>query len=274
MKRLSLALGLLVACAAVHQPLCATVAQGVAARLGTPKLFQTDQDKLCKYAYKGNLKKGKKVIAKGAKVNALGEWTGLLKRRRGTPLHAAIEGDRIEVAIYLLAHGAQVNVPIKLGNTPFQSAALHSAARGSVAMVQLLILNGAEVNVPNEYGWTLLHSAAYRGSVDVAQLLIRNGADLDAKTKGGDTPLHLAAHRGTKEMAKFLVISGANPYIKNRDGRYPYQLTRSGIAYRHIAKILDPEGRHKKEKATRKAARKEKRREGRVEFFRKIGVRD
>ncbi len=241
MKRLTFALGLLVALTAAHQPLVA-------------KLFQADPDKLCEYAYKGQLKKVKEAIVKGADVNAEGMWTrrGLSRTRRyrgtsGTPLYAAIEGDRIEVAKYLLGSGAQVNVPDVRGFTPLHQVVLH-------------------------------------GSLDMAQLLITKGADLDAQNVQRSTPLHIAVQRvisvgssivGNK-MAQLLVTSGANPYIKNKDGQYPYQLARGrrfigkSVALRVIAKTLDPENRHEKAEATRKAARKEKR----VEFFRKIIVRD
>ncbi len=233
MKRLSLALGLLVACAAVHQPLVA-------------KLFQVDPDKLHKYAYKGDLKSVEKALAKGADINGQGKWIGALRSFDGTPLHAAARGARIEVAKYLLDNGATVDEKNEGRYTP-----LHYAAQGSGDSYEGL-----------------------RDYVGMAQLLITNGAGLDAKTGRFDTALHIVALRGGgKKMARLLIDSGANPYIRNNAWDYPYQAARKRL-YFVIAKILDPEGRYKKDKAVRKAARKEKRREGRVEFFRKVGVRD
>ena len=138
MKRLSFALGLLVALTGAQQPLVAKIV------FKTPKLFETDPGKLCSYAYKGDLKRVKEAVAKGANVRAMGEWTQIVdfvpKKGYGTPLHAAASGARTKVARFLLANGAKVNAVDKKGRTP-----LHFAARsGKKGIIRLLLAAKAD----------------------------------------------------------------------------------------------------------------------------------
>src|SRR5439155_15994646 len=78
-----------------------------------------------------------------------------------TPLHNAAGQGRIEVARFLLEHGADVNSRTSARETP-----LHTAARaGRKAMVDLLLNHRADVIAKNEWGATPLHLAASRGFV-------------------------------------------------------------------------------------------------------------
>jgi uncharacterized protein len=75
------------------------------------------------------------------------------------------------------------------GSTPLLAA----AAKDSVEVARFLIDHGADVNARNLEGVTPLHQAAYGGSENVAKLLIAKGADVNAIDLKGRTPLHLAA---------------------------------------------------------------------------------
>jgi hypothetical protein len=85
-----------------------------------------------------------------------------------TPLIAAVEEGRDEVAAFLLSKGANVQADDWL------------------------------------QGWTPLHIAARRGDVNMAKLLLKHGAKLDAKDARDRTPLDLAAEEKRPEMVDLL----------------------------------------------------------------------
>lgn len=45
-----------------------------------------------------------------------------------------------------------------------------------------------DVNVTDNFGWSLVHSAAYHGRLGCLQLLIKWGANIDEVDKAGNTP--------------------------------------------------------------------------------------
>ncbi len=55
---------------------------------------------------------------------------------------------------------------------------------------KLLVKYKANVNVKNEFGITMLHSAAALGDPRMAKLLLEHGADVNATNKEGYTPLY------------------------------------------------------------------------------------
>ena len=120
----------------------------------------------------------------GSRVDEPG-WMG------ATPLHAAAEEDRAEVAAALIARGANVRArrPERLDTL------LHFAAGSGVARV--LLDAGAEVDALDWSGRSPLHWAAQFGRLDVVELLIAAGAEVDRPADDGATPLHWAAQEGT-----------------------------------------------------------------------------
>jgi hypothetical protein len=86
-----------------------------------------------------------------------------------TPLHlTAIDGMK-DMAEFLLAHGADVNVRTNLGETP-----LHYAARyGHMDLVELLLSYKAEINAKNRNGRTPLDEG--RNHMNIAELLRKHG---------------------------------------------------------------------------------------------------
>lgn len=139
----------------------------------------------------GDLERVRQLIDKGAKLNA--------RTGHGTPLHWAVLHGHNEVAAFLLARGAKVNVKtIALG------APLHTAAtQDNVAMARLLLKHGADPDIRTHSGYTPLHNAAERGNVGVIRVLLDHGADVNALSnpsvehnlyrRAGISPLHLAA---------------------------------------------------------------------------------
>ncbi|XP_060795532.1 poly [ADP-ribose] polymerase tankyrase-2-like isoform X3 [Neoarius graeffei] len=107
--------------------------------------------------------------------------------RHSTPLHLAAGYNNLEVAEYLLQHGAEVNSQDKGGLIP-------------------------------------LHNAASYGHVDVAALLIKYNACVNATDKWAFTPLHEAAQKGRTQLCALLLAHGADPALRNQEGQSPLDL--------------------------------------------------
>ncbi len=79
-----------------------------------------------------------------------------------------------------------------------------AAAAGDVELAVYLLEQGAEVDVRSAMDdSTPLHVAAYAGRIGVVRLLIAEGADIGARAQGGATPMHMAAlggHGGIVEL--------------------------------------------------------------------------
>lgn len=138
----------------------------------------------------------------------------------GTPLHVAAETGHKEVCELLIASGARVNERNFFAATP-----LHAAVQGrKIDAARLLIQHGGDVNAVRERvgRWhpsaSPLHIAASAGDMELARLLLQNGASIDLANKDGDTPLHTAVASGGFDFAKFLVESGADRTIRNASG--------------------------------------------------------
>ncbi|XP_070782929.1 poly [ADP-ribose] polymerase tankyrase-2-like [Enoplosus armatus] len=107
--------------------------------------------------------------------------------RHSTPLHLAAGYNNLEVAEYLLQHGAEVNSQDKGGLIP-------------------------------------LHNAASYGHVDVAALLIKYDACVNATDKWAFTPLHEASQKGRTQLCALLLAHGADPTLRNQEGQSPLDL--------------------------------------------------
>jgi ankyrin repeat protein len=123
-----------------------------------------------------------------------------VKNCRGTtPLHLACDDGRVDVAQFLLSHGAQVDEP---SNDKRCTPLLFATGVATVGhwsplyperqeeIVQLLLAHGANVQATNSDGQTALHPTARSGLVDLARFLIKHGADVCAVTSNGETALH------------------------------------------------------------------------------------
>jgi len=161
-----------------------------------------------KAAYKGDLKKVKKIIdRKPNQINVQDELDF-------TPLHLASSKGHIEIVEFLLNHGADMELEIFDGETPLMLAAQHARHR-QYETIKTLLEHGAKVNHKDENGRTALHNAAMHRGKEVINLLISYGADVNARNKYQSTPLHQAAMLNNIEAAKALVEHGADIFAKN-----------------------------------------------------------
>lgn len=153
-----------------------------------------------------------------------------------TPLHAAAQRGRRDVAELLIARGADVNaVSDDGGHTPLHKAAIV----GHTQVAELLIANGAAVDARNS-GWldsgcTALHMAAESGSKGMVELLLARGANIHATTDDGSTPLHCAA--SDRDLAERLMAHGADPRARDSSGKQPWQIAQHG-GYREAMRML------------------------------------
>lgn len=118
------------------------------------------------------------------------------------PLGLASFFGHLEIARYLIAHGAEVNTASRNAQ---QVQPLHSAvAGGHLEIAEILIETGARINARQAHGYTPLHGAAQNGQLEMVKLLVENGAELVARGDDGLTALEFAQKQGHREVEEFL----------------------------------------------------------------------
>jgi len=112
-----------------------------------------------------------------------------------------------------------------------------AVTEGSVGAAKMLIAHGADVNAPLKTkvlkrtyqagdarlaeGATPLMRAAKANDAVMMGLLIAAGADLDRTNAAGETALHIAAN--APATVQFLTDEGASPFVKNKAGLTPLE---------------------------------------------------
>lgn len=165
-------------------------------------------------AQNGSLELVKLLVSKGAKVNAVSKELSM-------PLAKAVQADNLEIAQFLLEHGADKT--INHSDTEFQTAIFKAR---SAKMAQLLIANGANVSDRDKKGLSvLLHAVVRHLDFDLLKVLLQNGADINAQDKSGTTALLWAAQhpyeRDDKNCVQFLLENGAKANVANNQGETP-----------------------------------------------------
>jgi ankyrin repeat protein len=169
----------------------------------------------------GELARVKEYLSKGARVNARYGGTSeyfktALSGFNWTSLIAAIEKDRFEVAEFLIANGASVQMDDGWGMTPLFALANKRTQRKEYdKLAALLLKHNADPNaaidtyIDNPSGETALHKAVAWGHVEMVKMLIAAGANVNAQTSSGDTPLD-DVYRGRNDQVirKVLIAAG------------------------------------------------------------------
>jgi ankyrin repeat protein len=114
-----------------------------------------------------------------------------------TPLHMAAAAHAPEIAMDLIARGADVRAKNRRGAEP-----LHYAVDG----------------IPGEKWWSP------DAQVAVVKLLLASGADPDSFDKSGVGPLHRAVRTRCAAAVAALLAGGAAPRLKNGSGSTPLHL--------------------------------------------------
>ena len=144
-----------------------------------------------------------------------------------TPLHLALYHGGFKVARLLLDRGVNINVQDKKGRTPLHEALTElddSFPDYFVDAVRFSLDHGADVDVGDGNGSTPLHVISQYGNVKAARLLLEHGARVDAQDNRHSTPLHVASRCGNTEVAYLLLEHGANIIARNKQGQTPQHL--------------------------------------------------
>lgn len=150
-------------------------------------------------AYHGDVSAIRYLVARGEKLEALGE---------NLDLNGAVFHGHWQLCEFLIERGADVNHPLpETGETPLHSALCKANDPKFNLVLKVLLANGADPNrmtiagVETDSfmrdcrtkGETPLHRAAAFGDAEAIQLLLDAGARVDAKDANGDTPLSWAS---------------------------------------------------------------------------------
>jgi hypothetical protein len=152
-------------------------------------------------------------------------WTGRVL------VHEAADHADQAVALLELLAGAGADLHVRLDGRTLLHRAVHD---GRVDVATWLLDHGADVDAPNacedgcaERGETPLHEPRLVQGEAMVALLMARGAALEAATARGRTPLHRAAQAGQLGNAVALCRYGADPARVDAEGQTPYDLARA-----------------------------------------------
>ena len=156
---------------------------------------------------------------------------------KATPLHLASRKGHVDLARFLIKHGATAAAKDQDGSTP-----LHEASwNGHLDITRILVEHGADAAAQDKRGSTPLHLASSEGNPDITRFLIEHGATAAAQDWRGLTPLHLASSDGHFEIVRILVEHGASAEAQDQDGSTPLH-SASWNGHLDIARILIEHG--------------------------------
>lgn len=126
-------------------------------------------------------------------------------------LFKTIEKGNISSFKYLIEKGAEIE-----GNFSGQSPLSCAAAYNQMEMVKYLIAKGADVNLPNEWGFTAVTDAAMFSNLDVLKYLLSLDVSKNTLTNAL-THIVSRADRGFEDAVKLLLERGADPKAVEQD---------------------------------------------------------
>ena len=142
----------------------------------------------------GDLEKVQALVSSDPELLNAREWPGTEPSGRpaATPLWRAIFDKRTDIARFLWDQSNKDD-------------ALAAAVVGDLPALEKLVSDSpALIAKTDDWGWTLLHKAAYGGHADVAEWLLAKGAEL-APREDSRTPLHVAAGEGHADCVELLL---------------------------------------------------------------------
>jgi ankyrin repeat protein len=101
-------------------------------------------------------------------------------------------------------------------------------------IMELLLAHGADVNLPDKQGDTALYSCCINQHVRLAEFLLNHGAKCNLTNRSGDSALHAAVFRENVQLVRKLLDHGADVNIANRHHKTPFDISASGSAIRNL----------------------------------------
>ncbi len=147
----------------------------------------------------------KYLVSLGAPVN--------LKDIHGyTPLHIAVERDRLDLVEYLMLAGAEPNLKTNLTDlTP-----LHLAAESaSPEILAILLQSDVDCDVLDRHDNSPLHYAVSSNKLENVQKLLQACSEVNFANNNRQTPLHLAVEVDQIDIVNDLLQAGADPNARD-----------------------------------------------------------
>jgi ankyrin repeat protein len=136
-----------------------------------------------------------------------------------TPLLNAVKGGFIDVAQYLLRHGANPNDEDTDSHGKVYNLLMNAVRNKERVFAVNLIEAGATANYIDEQQISVLTEAAYLGYSEVVTALLRSGADASVSSEEGITALIAAASEGHTDIVNDLLTApSTNINAKDKDG--------------------------------------------------------
>lgn len=147
------------------------------------------------------------LLARGADINQLSDYSWLSEKRNCTPLIFAIQLTDEQMVQFLISHGADVLRCNQDGMSPLAVAA--SQKWGD--LVETLVKKGADINAADKKGMTPLMQSVESRNAEMVKLLIKLGADVNRSSGRvfGKTALDYALKTGRQDIIDLLVAAGA-----------------------------------------------------------------
>lgn len=160
---------------------------------------------LLKASRRGDLSALAESVKQGADINGS-------DRNGNTPLILAAEHGHFPAVRFLVDQGADVNRADNNERTP-----LMAACTGEIA--EWLVAHGAKLEVTNSNGWTPLLYAAVHRSTPVIKSLVSKGAAVNAADRSGRTALMMLSDKGDRTAIEFLLANGADANLADNHGK-------------------------------------------------------
>lgn len=147
------------------------------------------------------------LLARGADINQLSDYSWLSEKRNCTPLIFAIQLTDGQMVQFLISHDADVLRCNQDGMSPLAVAA--SQKWGD--LVETLVKKGADINAADKKGMTPLMQSVESCNAEMVKLLIKLGADVNRSSGRvfGKTALDYALKAGCQDIIDLLVAAGA-----------------------------------------------------------------